>query len=403
MLLTADAMSLQHELPLQITQQLSSAASRFESRFGRRPTLAACAPGRVNLIGEHTDYNQGFVLPMAIDRQTVVVGDLARRKQSTVWAIDLEKTLEIDLALPLAPMPGHAANYLLGVAQQFIRRGHILPNIEIAVTSTVPMGAGLSSSASVEVAFATFLEQMHGIKLNPLEKALLCQHAEHEFPGTPCGIMDMLVSVMAVEGHALLIDCRSNQFQPVRLPDSADATVLIVDTKVKHALAGSEYASRRATCEAAARELGVPSLRDATIDRLEKGRLTVDQRCKALHVISENKRTVLAAAALGSGDLRSFGNLMFASHDSLRDLFQVSCRELDVLVGAARKMRGEAVFGARMTGGGFGGCAIVLCRTPALAAVQEQLQNEFTAAFGRPCATFTAVAAGPARALPITS
>ena len=378
----------------------------FELRFGRRPTLAASAPGRANLIGEHTDYNQGFVLPMAIDRQTIIVGDLARREQSTFWAIDLDETLEIDLTLPLAPITaggggGKHANYLLGVAHQFIKRGHALPNLDVAITSTVPIGAGLSSSAALEVAFATALEQVLGITLNPLEKALLCQQAEHEFPGTPCGIMDMLISIMGQQGHALLIDCQDNQIQPVRMPDPAEATVLIIDTKVRHALAAGQYANRRSVCEAAAARLGVPSLRHATIGMLERGDLTIDQRKKALHVISENNRTVLAAAALGSGDLRGIGELMLASHDSLRDLFEVSCPELDLLVETARCMDDGEVFGARMTGGGFGGSAIVLCRTDSIESVQARLQSQFRSAFDRSCEMLGATTAGGAQRLQI--
>jgi galactokinase len=209
----------------------------------------------------------------------------------------------------------------------------------------------------------------------------------------------MYIAAMARAGHALLIDCRSNASQAAPMPDPQEIAVLIVDTQVQHSLASGEYANRRAACESAARQLGVRSLRDATVDMLNQAQLSPELRQRALHVITENHRTLQASRALTSGGLERFGELMFASHDSLRDLFEVSCRELDVLVEAAAELRSNGVLGARMTGGGFGGCIVALVRSRALDAVQEQLAKAFEREFGRPCPMFTTGAAGGAQAL----
>jgi galactokinase len=247
------------------------------------------------------------------------------------------------------------------------------------------------------------LTEILDARLSPLETARLAQAAEHAFPGTPCGIMDMYASAAAKRDRALLIDCRSNEARHVPADfNSMGATLLVIDTGVKHDLATSAYAERRATCAAAARILGLPSLRSATIESLNMHGLSNDQRRRALHVIAENTRTILAAEALALSDLPRFGEVMFQSHASLRDLYEVSCAELDVLVAAAKSMReaGEGVHGARMTGGGFGGCAIVLCATSALDSVRNRLRDAFAARSARaPAMMFTTCAAGGARTL----
>ncbi|UCD76762.1 MAG: galactokinase [Phycisphaerales bacterium] len=355
---------------------LGKAVGAFRQSFRRSPTLAAAAPGRVNLIGEHTDYNDGFVLPIAIDRQAVVVAGPDEGAETTIHAVDLDETFRCDLQHPLEPVvQPHWANYLLGVAHQFKRRGLDLPNLRIAFTSSVPIGAGLSSSAAIEVATATLLEQVIGEPLPAMDKALLCQRAEHDFPGTPCGIMDMFIAVFARRDHALLIDCRSCESRPIHMPPSEEAVLLIVDTGVKHELATGEYARRRATCERAAKALGVAALRDASPEMLDEAGLTQIEHQRALHVVLENERTVRAAELLDDGSVEGFGELMFQSHESLRYLYEVSCDELNVVVDEARLMReaGGAVLGARMTGGGFGGCAIVLCRPQAVGEVRKRL------------------------------
>ncbi|MCH8151994.1 MAG: galactokinase [Planctomycetes bacterium] len=388
--------------PRTIDRQLSEAVEAFADRFGRPPRFAAAAPGRVNLIGEHTDYNDGYVLPMAIDRWTVILADRSSHRQSTLWAIDLDELIAVDLTAPLSPVAGSFANYLLGVVDQFTARGHSVPNLDLAVTSTIPMGAGLASSAAIEVAMATVLEQMTGVQIDRLEKALLCRKAEHTFPGTPCGIMDMFIATLAQPNHALLIDCQSKTAEPISLPPADQITVLIADTNVRHALASSAYAARRFTCRQAAAKLGVNSLREADLGMLATAQLSEHQRHCARHVICESQRVLLAAAALKTNDLDALGELMFDSHASLRDLYEVSCPELDTLVDAASELRAQGgVIGARMTGGGFGGCAVVVCRTGAVEKVSHRLQRQFAKRFGRPPMIFSSTPAGPAHLLRI--
>jgi galactokinase len=390
-------------VPTRVAQQFDRAAAAFRERFGRVPTLAVFAPGRVNLIGEHTDYNRGFVLPIAIEREAVIVADRAAGLESSVHLADIDVTLRADLTRPLASRRGQYGNHLLGVADQFQRRSLTPCNVDALLTSTVPIGAGLSSSAAIEVAFAMLLQAFAGAKLTPMDLARLCQAAEHEFGGVPCGIMDMCVSTAAKRDHALLIDCRSEYFTALPAEFARHAvTLLVIDTGVKHDLATSAYGERRRTCAEVAAALGLDSLREAALQDLNMHGLSTVQRRRALHVISENARTILAAEALALGGFPRVGELMFASHASLRDLYEVSCPELDVIVdtAAAMRERDEGVLGARMTGGGFGGCAIALCRAEAVELVRVRLVENFSRRFGRAPATFQTSAAGGARAIP---
>ncbi|MHC4208608.1 MAG: galactokinase [Planctomycetota bacterium] len=378
---------------------VKQAVSGFESRFGRQPRWAAAAPGRVNLIGEHTDYNDGYVLPMAIDRHVAIAADLAAGGEATLRAIDLGEEATADLTGKLRPQPESFSNYLLGVADQFAAR-HELPNLDLAVTGTVPLGAGLASSAAVEVAMATLLQQVTGSGLDPLELAQLCQRAEHEFAGTPCGIMDMFVATHARADQAMLLDCRSMRPRPIPLEG---VSILIADTTVRRALAASAYADRRRTCAEAAGQLGVASLRDAHVGLLAGAGLGDEQLHCARHVVDESQRTLLAAAALTTGDLEALGELMFDSHASLRDLYRVSCPQLDALVEAAAALRGDGgVIGARMTGAGFGGCAVVVCRAGTADSVKPELERHFAERFGHRPSCFTVTAAGAAEAVDLT-
>ncbi len=393
--------------PPTFDRQLLEAVAAFASRFGRPPRFGAAAPGRVNLIGEHTDYNEGFVLPMAIDRWAIVVADLTPADNSTFWAIDLDEIARCDLSTPLVAVDAHFANYLLGVVDQFAKLGHTVPNLDVAITSTVPIGAGLASSGAIEVAMATLLENVVGTSLEPIDKALLCQRAEHAFPGTPCGIMDMFIATLARPSHALLIDCQSNTAQPIPLPPADSVAMLIANTNVQHELAQSEYAARRRTCQESATILGLPTLRDATGKMgtvpifQERGLTDLQARC-AKHVVAENQRVLATVRAFKSGDLATVGRLMFESHASLRDLYQVSCAELDALVDAANEMQGDGgVIGARMTGGGFGGCALVMCRADRVTTVSDELADRFSSRFARPATLFTVAAVGASRTLPI--
>ncbi len=360
----------------------------FEAHYGRTPRWVAAAPGRVNLIGEHTDYNEGFVLPMAIERYTVLAADrpvadepAAERPAVRLVsdAVDGSVVFEVQGGdVPKGPK-GDWSNYVRGVVAGFVERGVSPGALDVAVVSSVPLGGGLSSSAALEVAAATLLEAVTGASLAPLEKALLCQQAEHSYAGVPCGIMDQFTAVFGQPEHLLLIDCRTNEATPVPLSDPG-VTVLIVNSNVKHELTGGEYAQRRAQCESAARVLGVRALRDATLDQLEaaRDRLSEVEFRRARHVITENQRTLAAADALRRGDWSEVGRLMYASHESLRNDYEVSCDELDLLVQTAQDIGPDGgVLGSRMTGGGFGGCTVTLVRTERVAEVAERIAETY--------------------------
>jgi galactokinase len=357
-------------------------AEKFEQAYGAAPQWIAAAPGRVNVIGEHTDYNDGFVLPMAIDRYTVIA---AAPGASGARTIQLRSTAGdgaavIDLSKPLKPAAkGTWFNYPLGVIAGFQAQRANLGGFNAMIHSTVPLGGGLSSSASLEVATATLLEVITGKALDPVEKALLCQKAEHDYAGMPCGIMDQFISVMGKENHLLLLDCRSRKPELVPMTDPGVA-ILITNTNVKHELTGGGYAKRRAQCEEAAKILGVPSLREATGEMLEQGRGKLEEVVyrRARHVIGEIERTVHAAEGIRASNWPTVGQLMYASHTSLRDDYEVSCPELDVVVEIAEEIGfGGGVFGCRMTGGGFGGCAVALVQTEAMAAISERIAAEY--------------------------
>ena len=357
------------------------ASRAFQTHFGRPPRWLASAPGRVNLIGEFTDFNDGFVLPMAIERRTVIAAApnvypdrIVLRSEAT------GETVTVELAEVLRPeSKGRWANYPKGVLAGFLESGLRPRGFDAVIHSTVPIGAGLSSSAALETAMATLLETITGVTIDPIDKILLCQKAEHTFAGVPCGIMDQFISALGRSGQVMLLDCRSKE--PTWLPWSdPTVAVLVINTNVKHELSSSGYADRRKSCENAARVMGVPSLREATLEKLRQVSGSLDElsvRC-ARHVIGEIERTVQAAECIRRSDWVSFGRLMGESHMSLRDDYAVSCFELDTAVEIARGIGREGgVFGCRMTGGGFGGCAVALIET----ASQEAIAREIAAAY----------------------
>jgi galactokinase len=357
-------------------------AEKFAEVYHRQPRWIAAAPGRVNVIGEHTDYNDGFVFPMAIDRYTVIAAAPSEKKTNT---IQLRSTFgdgaaEIDLSKPFHPAKkGTWYNYPLGVIAGF-REHSITPSpFDALIHSTVPLGGGLSSSAALEVATATLLEAITEHRLDPVDKALLSQKAEHEYAGMPCGIMDQFISVMGKKDHILLLDCRSRKTELVPMTDSA-VELLITNTNVKHELTGGEYAKRRAQCEEAARILRVPSLRDADPEMLERARSKMDDKAyrRAKHVISEIERTVHAAEGARVSNWPTVGQLMYASHASLRDDYEVSCPELDAVVEIAQSIGlNGGVFGCRMTGGGFGGCTVALVRSEKVKEISDRISAEY--------------------------
>ncbi len=343
----------------------------FRKIFGYPPRCRTRAPGRVNLIGEHTDYNDGFVLPMAIDRAVWVAAAPRDDRRVRLAALTLGPGEQVTFSLDgLQPDPViRWSNYVRGVLAMLEKRGHRLAGMDLVYAGDVPIGAGLSSSAAVEVAAATAACELFGIDLPALELAQLCQQAEHEFAGTRCGLMDQLISVLGREGHALLIDCRHLSGQPVPLP--AGVTVMVCDTSKRRGLTNSAYNERRRQCEEGAQRLGVPALRDLDVAAFEAraGELPglLQKRCR--HVVHENERTQQAAEALRRGDKAAFGQLMNESHASLRDLYEVSCEELDLMAALAQSQRG--CWGARMTGAGFGGCVVALVEDATVADFAE--------------------------------
>lgn len=381
---------------IDLTKLVDRAAERFTALYGRPPRWIAAAPGRVNIIGEHTDYNGGFVLPMAIERYTVVAADTAESGQEDrvrLYSSGIEEKTQISLAEPIRPGEPRWANYVRGIMAGFIEREIPVPGFNAVIESTVPLGGGLSSSAALEVATATLLEAMTGCTLNPVEKTLLCQRAEHVFAGTPSGIMDQFTSIHGRADHLLLLDCRTLATRHVPFVDP-EVTVLIINTNVKHELSHgpdgvSAYAQRRQQCEAAARSLGVSELRDATMAQLEAASLDDLTHRRARHVITEIARTLEAADAIAERRWSRAGELMYASHASLRNDFEVSIPELDLLVELAGEI-GESggVYGSRMTGGGFGGCTVSLVRTEAVHDIARRIATDYEKKTGIPPTTY---------------
>ncbi|MFN0112076.1 MAG: galactokinase [Blastocatellia bacterium] len=337
---------------------------QFRQLYGNEPRLFS-APGRVNLIGEHTDYNEGFVLPMAIDRRTYVA--MAPRADRMVRCLSTEFDEEIEFGLSDDLRPASDwANHVRGVAACLLRDEFNLRGVDILIASEVPLGAGLSSSAALEIAVGFGMLKIAEHLVDPIRLALAAQKAEQEFAGTQCGVMDQFIACLGKAGFALKIDCRTLESEAVPI-DLSDARVVVVNSMVKHDLAAGEYNQRRAECEEAVRRLaghmpGIQSLRDVELEEFDQWADALPEvvRRRANHVITENARTLAAVEALKLGQLSYFGKLMTASHESLREDYQVSCRELDLLVEIAGRSNG--VYGARMTGGGFGGCTVNLVK-----------------------------------------
>ncbi len=340
--------------------------SIFEKLFGAGGELiCGRAPGRVNLIGEHTDYNDGFVFPMAIDFEIRLAARKREDAKVMIYSVDYDQMVEVSLTEPLEyKKENKGCNYPLAVIWALTQKGVKLPGMEIIFYGNIPQGAGLSSSAAIEVATAKVVQELTGFPMEPATLAQLCQFAENEFIGAKCGIMDQFISMMGRKGDALFLDCRSLNYQHIPL-HLGGYLILICQSGVKHSLVDSEYNIRRQQCEEGVRILAaqfkeITALRDARLEHLEICRPEMDPVVyrRSHHVITENKRVRESINALRRDDLTKFGELMNASHDSLRDDYEVSCEEVDLLVSLARQVPG--VLGSRITGGGFGGCTVNL-------------------------------------------
>lgn len=361
--------------------------SVFTEHFGYSPALMAKSPGRINLIGEHTDYNLGFVLPAAIDLCAFVA--VAQRDDSIIrlFAKDLEEKYEIDLHA-LVSVENHWSAYILGVVDQLLKSGKSLTGFDLVLTCDVPIGAGMSSSAAVESATAFALNELFGFGLGRIDLVRLAQKAENEFVGVKCGIMDMFASVMGKDAQVIQLDCRdlSYQYFPLQLEDYK---IVLFDTGVKHSLAGGEYNLRRQQCEQGVASLqqrfpGVHSLRDVQLSMLDdefKTSVTdiVYKRCQ--YVIEENMRLEQGCALLLQNDIKGFGEKMYGSHKGLSELYEVSCNELDFLVSLAKEE--ESIAGARMMGGGFGGCTINLVKANAVQDLYDRFSQAYYSTMGK--------------------
>lgn len=352
----------------------------FKKHFNDQRPLLFRAPGRVNLIGEHTDYNDGFVLPTAIDHQIVIASRRRDDRQVNIFSLDFDQWDRFSLD-DLSKSPDQTwSNYVRGVAWSLQEDGHKLTGMDAVIAGNVPIGAGLSSSAAMEVVTGYALLKLAGIEVDRVKLALAAQRAENDFVGMRCGIMDQYISCLGQADHALLIDCRDLGYKSV--PLSPEAGVIIVDSNVHRGLVDNEYNTRRAECEEAAQHFGVPALRDVEEETFfaRADELSPIVRRRAKHVITENARTLAAAKALQADDFETVGKLMNASHESMRDDFEISRRELDVLVKIAQDV--EGVYGARLTGAGFGGCIVALATNEATKAVEKAVKAKYPAATG---------------------
>ncbi|MCS4436554.1 galactokinase [Aquiflexum gelatinilyticum] len=356
----------------------------FKELFQKEP-LMVYSPGRINLIGEHTDYNEGFVMPAAIDKKMIVAIAANRTRQAKVYSVDFEEEFAFNLD-SFGPKKGHWATYILGVTAQLQQAGYAVQGFDMVFGGDIPVGAGLSSSAAFEAAVGFALTTLFGFHIPKRSLIHYAQKAEHVFAGVQCGIMDQFASVMGKKGHVIRLDCRSMDFQhfPLNLPNHS---ILLIDTCVKHSLADSAYNKRRQECQegvqaAKKNNPDIKSLRDmdlALLDTIQSDiSLTVFNRCK--YIIEENNRVVAASALLDQNNLKGFGEKMYASHEGLSKLYEVSCPELDFLVDFTKEQ--DYVLGSRMMGGGFGGCTINIVEKAKLKALKESIQPAFESRFG---------------------
>ena len=375
---------------MSLVQQVQQA---FATQFQHSAAYVFRAPGRVNLIGEHTDYNDGFVLPCAINYDTVVVAN--KRDDKLVRVLALDYGMQLDEFSLSAPIAKHSqwqwANYVRGVANSLLQQGYDLQGCDLAIGGNVPQGVGLSSSASLEVALGLTYCTLAGIAISPRDNALNGQHAENHFVGCNCGIMDQLISACGQQGQALLIDCRSLTVQPVLLP--AGMAVMIINSNVKRGLVDSEYNTRRRQCEEAAAIFGVKALRDVSWNTFAAKQSELDPLVakRARHVITENDRTELAAKALADHDIKLLSRLMAESHLSMKNDFEITVPAIDALVEMIGNTLGDTG-GVRMTGGGFGGCVVALVPQGRVDEIRALVERDYPAQTGLTAGIFVCTA-----------
>ncbi len=382
--------------------QARDVAQEFGHRFGRRPTVSR-APGRVNLIGEHTDYNDGFVMPAALEFATLVAASPRPDRRLHVYSIILDQAREFDLDAPAETGRHDWSDYIFGVTVMLERSGRRLSGADLVVSTDVPLGSGLSSSAALEVSSAHALLTASGLPFEPIAVAKICQRAENDYVGMRCGVMDQYASACGVAGAALLIDCRTLESRNV--PIAPNLRLLIANSGVRHQHAGGEYNARREACEEGVRLLKpalgpIKALRDVTLEALEANRKRLPEliyrRCR--HIVTENARVLGAEHALIAGDFAVCGAAMNASHASMRDDFEITCPEVDFLAELAQATLG--VYGSRMTGGGFGGCTVSLVEASAVDRVSQILVDGYRVGCGRDAEVYVCSPSDGARLIP---
>ena len=360
--------------------------TKFENRFSKKPVLVF-SPGRINLIGGHTDYNDGFVLPAAINKGIVAATQHSNKHFSSIIALDLNEQLDFSLKNIKPIKSGGWKNYVLGVLAEIRKKGKILTNFNLVFGGDIPIGAGLSSSAALENSIVFCLNTLFKLSFTKKEMITISQQAEHNYAGVKCGIMDQYASMFGLKNHALLLDCRTIESKPINI-NFNDYVLLLINTNVKHNLSESAYNKQRLVCEKIAALLNISALRDATIDgllKIKKHLKDTDYQI-AKYIIEENKRVVKASKALRDKNILSFGKLLFQSHHGLQHQYKVSCPELDFLVNKAKE--NPNIIGARIMGGGFGGCSINLIKKDTVEEYSNVIQDDFFNKFKQHCSIY---------------
>jgi len=379
---------------------IENAVAAYARQYGSAPTTAALAPGRVEIMGNHTDYNGGFVLPAALDKATAMVGAATGNDTIKIYAADFRREATFSASNLQRDPHNSWASYVLGVVDQLQQIGVKIGGFQVVIHSDVPGGAGLSSSAALEVATAFFLKQLFPFDLGPMEIARLCQKAENEFVGVPCGILDQFSSVFGIQDGLMFLDCLTLEHSAVKMGRD-DIALVICDSNVKHAHAGGDYTTRRAECMAAAAHFGKQLLREVTWEEFlaHEDELPENQRKRAKHVLTEDKRVLLMRDAAKAGDTARMGLLLAEGHISCRDLFENTSPEIDLLVALASQIPG--CIGAKMTGGGWGGCTINLVYADAVPEFCQALAASYKERTGNLASVYACRAAQGARAIPI--